>query len=82
MNQKTKNRNQWRILYLVRKVLERADRNGLLRGVARGTVRLSQVRDDDLSVTLGAESARLEQRLLVVHAAAKDKAKDTTYTKK
>mmetsp|Transcript_7446 Transcript_7446/g.15592 ORF Transcript_7446/g.15592 Transcript_7446/m.15592 type:complete len:308 (-) Transcript_7446:1687-2610(-) len=57
-----------RVLDLVREVLEGADRDRLLRRVARGAVVLSEVRHDHLCVTLGAEGARLKQGLLVEEA--------------
>mmetsp|Transcript_62618 Transcript_62618/g.143498 ORF Transcript_62618/g.143498 Transcript_62618/m.143498 type:complete len:209 (-) Transcript_62618:750-1376(-) len=56
------------VLDRVRKVLQRADRDRLLGGVARGGVGFRQVRDHHLDVALGAESAALEEGLLHVHA--------------
>ena len=47
------------VLDLVGEVLEGADGDGLLRGIARGAVRLGEVWDDDLGVALGAQSAGL-----------------------
>lgn len=52
----------------IRKVLERTDRNRLLRRVLRRWVRFGQVWDDYLNVALRAEGARLEKGLAVVHA--------------
>mmetsp|Transcript_16457 Transcript_16457/g.49923 ORF Transcript_16457/g.49923 Transcript_16457/m.49923 type:complete len:793 (-) Transcript_16457:952-3330(-) len=60
------------VLDLVRKVLERADRDALLGRVARRAVALGELRDDDLHVPLRAERAALEERLLVVDAALVD----------
>jgi len=56
----------------VREVLDRARRERLFRGILRRRVRLGQVGQDHLRVALGAERARLQQRLAVVNAAAID----------
>ena len=53
------------VLDLVGEVLERAHGDGLLGRIGRGRVRLGLVRQDDLRVGLGAEGARLEERLAV-----------------
>lgn len=54
----------------VGEALEGAHGDALLRRVLAGRVRLGDVGDDDLSVTLGAERSRLEQRLLVEDASS------------
>ena len=54
----------------VGKVLERADGNGLLGRVLSGRVGLGGEGQHDLHVALGAERARLDERLVVVDAAA------------
>jgi hypothetical protein len=56
------------VLDLVGEVLDRATRVTLLRRVLRARVRFGDVRKDDLDVSLGAERAGLEERLLVVDA--------------
>lgn len=55
---------------LIGEVLDCARWELLLRGILRRGVRLSDVWQDHLDVGLGAESARLQQRLLVVNAAS------------
>jgi len=52
----------------VGKVLERADRDGLLGRILRRRVRFGEVWNDDLDVALCAQRARLQQRLVVVDA--------------
>lgn len=54
----------------VGEALEGAHGDALLRRVLAGRVRLGDVGDDDLGVTLGAERSRLEQRLLVEDASS------------
>lgn len=54
----------------VGEVLQGANRDGLLRGILGGRVRLGHIGKNDLGVSLGSEGARLEEGLLVVNAAA------------
>mmetsp|Transcript_25934 Transcript_25934/g.80129 ORF Transcript_25934/g.80129 Transcript_25934/m.80129 type:complete len:1073 (-) Transcript_25934:17-3235(-) len=61
-----------RVLDGARGVLERAQRDVLLRRVGAVAVVLREVRNDALRVALGAERARLEQRALEVDAALVD----------
>mmetsp|Transcript_6328 Transcript_6328/g.13495 ORF Transcript_6328/g.13495 Transcript_6328/m.13495 type:complete len:203 (+) Transcript_6328:2792-3400(+) len=57
-----------RVLDLVRKVLQRADRNTLFRRVSRRAVALRQVRNHYLHVSFCSERAAFQKRLLVIHA--------------
>ena len=57
------------MLDCVREVLDSARGALLLRRVLRRRVRLREVRDDDLRVTLGTEGTRLQQGLLEKDAA-------------
>ena len=57
------------VLDLVREVLDGANRRLLLRRVLRRRVRLGEMRNDDLRVTLRAQRAGLEERLQVEDAA-------------
>lgn len=56
------------MLDLIREVSKGAHRDGLLRRVLRVTISLSLVGHNHLGVGLGAEGARLEERLLVPDA--------------